>query len=332
MLDPTLDVVFKLLLTSGPDSHDVLVALLTAVLRPTVPFAKVEVRNPELDRERVGERGAVLDIAAVLEDGRLLDIEMQAAKFNGFRDRALYYWARIFGGQLDRGDAYGVLRPVVSVLLLDYVELGGTRFHSTFHLLEVHDHERWSDALEVHTIELPKLAKASAGERAEEAALVGWARFFKARTDEELEVLAMGDPALNKAKQILDRLSDDPEAQRIAWFRERALQGERIILAAERAGARTEGLAEGRTEGLAEGRAEGLAEGRAEGRSEGRSEGEASALRASIEGVCALLGVPLDDARRAHLASLDVAGLGALQAALFRDKAWPASLEAPRGA
>ncbi|MEI8257779.1 MAG: hypothetical protein WCJ30_19045 [Deltaproteobacteria bacterium] len=48
MLDPTLDVVFKLLLTSGPDSHDVLVALLTAVLRPTVPFAKVEVRNPEL--------------------------------------------------------------------------------------------------------------------------------------------------------------------------------------------------------------------------------------------------------------------------------------------
>jgi hypothetical protein len=40
ILDPSLDVVFKLLLTSGPDSHEVLVALLTAVLRPRAPSNK----------------------------------------------------------------------------------------------------------------------------------------------------------------------------------------------------------------------------------------------------------------------------------------------------
>ncbi len=55
-LDPTLDVVFKLLFTSGPDSHDVLIALLTAVLRPRSPFAKVTVLNPESRARRARPR------------------------------------------------------------------------------------------------------------------------------------------------------------------------------------------------------------------------------------------------------------------------------------
>jgi predicted transposase/invertase (TIGR01784 family) len=135
ILDPSLDVVFKLLLTSGPDSHEVLVALLTAVLRPRKPFAKVTVRNPEIARELLDDRGVVLDIFAELEDGTRLDIEMQSERRPSFRRRALYYWARMFGSELERGDDYGQLRPAISVLFLGYRELSGARVHSTFRLL-----------------------------------------------------------------------------------------------------------------------------------------------------------------------------------------------------
>jgi hypothetical protein len=69
LLDPTLDVVFKLLLTSRPESREVLEALLTAVLRPKKPFKRVTVRNPELVRDAPADRGAVLDIFAELADG-----------------------------------------------------------------------------------------------------------------------------------------------------------------------------------------------------------------------------------------------------------------------
>ncbi len=124
-LDPSLDVVFKLLLTSGPESNEVLVALLTAVLRPQKPFAKVVVRNPEIPREALENHGTVLDIFAELEDGTRLDIEMQSERRPSFRQRALYYWARMFGSELDRGAEYGRLRPAISVLFLGYRELKG---------------------------------------------------------------------------------------------------------------------------------------------------------------------------------------------------------------
>ena len=291
-LDPTLDVVFKLLLTSGPDSHEVLLALLTAVLRPRSPFAKVTVLNPEIPREDVLDRGVVLDLLAVLEDGTHLDIEMQAQKHPAFRERALYYWARLFGSELDRGDDYKKLRRAISVLFLDYAELEGQRLHSTFHLLEIHDRERFSDAIELHVIELPKLALATADERSEERDLLTWSRFFKATTDEELTRLAMTSPAIDKAKHILDRVSADPSARELARLREMAAVNMRLNLTAAR--------------------------------EEGIEIGKAEALRSTIEAFCAAIGVPIDDARRATLARLDVGALEELQRALFCDRAWPA--------
>jgi len=48
-LDPTLDIVFTLLLGS-PETKDCLIALLTAVLKPASPITDVEVLNPGGDR------------------------------------------------------------------------------------------------------------------------------------------------------------------------------------------------------------------------------------------------------------------------------------------
>lgn len=60
----------------------------------------------------------------------------------------------------------------------------------------------------------------------------------------------------------------------------------------------------------------------AESETEARKEAE-DALRRTIEDFCDVCGVPLDDARRAHIASLDVAGLGRLRAHLKSRRAWP---------
>jgi hypothetical protein len=54
-------------------------------------------------------------------------------------------------------------------------------------VLEASSHEPFSDALELHVVELPKLAGC---EISSELDLVSWARFFAAESDEELEELA----------------------------------------------------------------------------------------------------------------------------------------------
>jgi Uma2 family endonuclease len=54
------------------------------------------------------------------------------------------------------------------------------------------------------------------------------------------------------------------------------------------------------------------------------------AQRAAIEDLCEVLGVPLDDARRAHLESLDAPGLEDLRARIKKERTWPSTGRADR--
>jgi predicted transposase/invertase (TIGR01784 family) len=341
-LDPTLDVVFKMLLTRTPQSHELLVALLTAVIRPPTPFAKVVVRNPELPPIDVIERGVVLDLHAQLEDGTLLDIEMQSDKRPAFRERALFYWARLYGSELERGDDYHALRPVIAVLFLDYRELRGARLHSTFEVLEVHDHERFSNALTLHVIELPKIPQATAQEHRDEADLIRWSRFFAAKTDEELQEVAMGDPVIEKARQVLQIVSDDPMAREVARLRYTAEVTRRIEEAARRAemdaaraeaeAARERADAERERANAERERANAERE-RAARADAARAEADAAraeadaaraeSLRRSIVALAGAHGVAVDESRRDAIARSDVATLQGIFDVLVRDRIWP---------
>ncbi len=198
---------------------------------------------------------------------------------------------------------------------VDYVEPDGQRVHSTFTLLEVHDHERFSKAIELHIVELPRLSSVTPAEQQAEADLVDWVRFFKARTDEERTALAMHNPTMDKAKRALDRVSADPTAQELARLAENARVTQRLELSA----AYTEGREVGREEGLEQG----LDRGRAQGLDQGRAQGLEQGVRWSVESICEVLAIPLDMARREYVAALDLAGLEALQLALLRDRSWP---------
>ena len=86
LLDPKLDVVFKLLF-AHPNHRDILISLLTAVLQPPAPIVDATVLNPEIPKELPDDKGAVLDIHVHLADGRHVDVEMQAALHPGLIQR-----------------------------------------------------------------------------------------------------------------------------------------------------------------------------------------------------------------------------------------------------
>jgi hypothetical protein len=69
---------------------------------------------------------------------------------------------------------------------------------------------------------------------------------------------------------------------------------------------------------------EGLAKGTERGLDLGLSQGRKEGLRAAVETACDLLDIELTEARKAHLAGLDVAGLEALRQHLKQHRAWPA--------
>ncbi len=200
-----------------------------------------------------------------LQSGEQIDVEMQTRRHAALRPRVLFYWGRLYSGQLKVGQAYSGLKRCVVVLITDFKELPTARFHSVFQARERTTGDLLTDHLELHLLELPKLRAAITGN--DEPAVAAWCRFLSAETDSEREALAMQHPILKDAKDALDRLSTDPDALEAAERRESELWFYEHNLAHERERARNEGRDEGR------------AEGRNEGRAEGRNEGKREALR-----------------------------------------------------
>lgn len=241
-LDPKHDLVFKLLLTS---SEDILVALLSAVLKPEIPIRRATVLNPELPQSFPDDKRSILDVLVLLDDGTRIDVEMQCAKKPTLRDRALYYWAQLFSSQLESGQGYEKLTRVVSILFLDYRELSCPAFHEIFSIRGEHTGERFSPLLELHVIELPRLPPETTLDP-----LVRWGRFLVSRDPAELDRLTREDPMIGKAQEKLFELSADEKLrQRILEERRREV-AHRIIKGAELAEARSEGLTQGKAEAI----------------------------------------------------------------------------------
>jgi predicted transposase/invertase (TIGR01784 family) len=292
-LDPKLDVVFKLLF-AREKNRDILTALLTAVLQPTAPIDSLFVLNPEVPKDLPADRGAVLDIHLRLADGRHIDVEMQSEVNLELAPRFLYYWARLHASQLTVGDHYEKLCPTLSVLILKEPLLPLARAHSKFRILEVETHHELTGDLEMHFVELSKIAL-----EPDDSALKLWMAFLLARDEKEREELAMSNPDIRRATEALAELSRDPEAQELARQRELAQINLKIIRQFERE------------------------EGEAKGRAEGRVEGQHGSLRLAVEAVCDVLGIELDAARKEFLSGLDVDGLTRLLQDIRQNRRWP---------
>jgi predicted transposase/invertase (TIGR01784 family) len=240
-LDPTLDIVFKLLLIR---TQALLVDMLEAILGR--PIAQVTILNPEILGELASDKRVVLDIRVALSDGSRIDVEMQARTAPALRSRLVYYATRDYSDQLDRGDGYEELTPtVVIVWLVEPIKKLPHRLHTVYELRERHTHEPFGDQLAIHVLQLSALPASGALGYSVDARVERWARFFSAQDDADYDQLASEDPIMATAKEALDQLSRDPAVHRLARERADAIKLHELDLASWRKKDREEGLAAG---------------------------------------------------------------------------------------
>jgi len=113
LLDPTLDVVFKLLMTRQPR---LLQHMLEGILRRSI--GSLRLVDATLPGEHAHGKGIVVDVRCVLDDGARITLEMQRRGTEALRLRLLFYWARGFTDQLSWGEDYDQLRPTVVIAWL----------------------------------------------------------------------------------------------------------------------------------------------------------------------------------------------------------------------
>ena len=135
LLDLTSDIVFRTLFTTNKES---LIDLLNAILgfQGDELIKKIEILNPELLKEHKKDKVSILDIKARNERGELFNVEMQAFSQNHYPSRSLYYWARLYSGQIEEGDSYAELKKVYSINILNFKLIQNEHYKNDFFILE----------------------------------------------------------------------------------------------------------------------------------------------------------------------------------------------------
>jgi len=288
LLDPKNDYVFKRLFA---DSPALLVALINAVRAHARPITQIEVKNPAIDAEDLQGKYIILDLLAVDADGRQFNIEMQVRRYRAWSARSSYYLAKLISAQLLLGDDYTQLKSVIGIHLLDF-----DLFQAPEHLnqalwcFEMRDAETPTVTLgEEMQLNLLELRKADRLKQIS-GALADWIALFRHWQEEDI----MGQIANEPVRAVLDKLktlSNDDEARRLAFVRERALLDERSL--------------------LKDAHDEGWEEGLQKGRKEGKQEGRLEALRLTASNL--IQATTLDDRAISEITGLDVADIAALR-------------------
>ena len=113
-----------------------------------------------------------------------------------------------------------------------------------------------TDRLELHIIELEKLERRN-NKSKEEEELLNWCKFIKFPEKVE-ESIIMKNEEIKKAKEQLDKISQDENERRLAELREKAVRDEMAI--------RDSGIKEGYKKGLEDGEKKGEEKGFIEGK------------------------------------------------------------------
>ncbi|MBI9103676.1 MAG: Rpn family recombination-promoting nuclease/putative transposase [Spirochaetales bacterium] len=200
-----------------------------------------------------GGKESILDVKARDSANRQFNVEIQVFNDSAFRNRTLYYWAKLYTEQLGEGEKYGDLNPVICINVLDYVQFKGLdRPHSCFLPLEMTQKDMiLCGQMQIHFFELPKMnldVRNNLHTRLEK-----WAYFFIQEgrvSEEELErLLLKGDSIMKKAHESYQKFTIEDQYKELYDAREKARKDE----ASRNHYAHEEGRKEGREEGLKEG-------------------------------------------------------------------------------
>ncbi|QGG48064.1 Rpn family recombination-promoting nuclease/putative transposase [Heliorestis convoluta] len=247
-INRTNDYAFKRIFGSE-EGKEVLINFLNAVLQLSAPkeIKTIELLDREIEPTYLLDRGARLDVLAKTAKGILINIEVQIGNQYNIDKRTLYYWAGLYHGQLTQGQQFKELRKTITINIIAFDWFTDeTRYHHKFHIQEAETKQILNDDLEIHFLELKKAKKLK---RKPQKTLEAWLMYLNNLEGEELEEIAMENPAIKKAITIEQAFMKNKIERRIYELREKAVRDEISALA----GAKEEGRAEGKAEGKAEG-------------------------------------------------------------------------------
>ena len=167
----------------------------------------MEVLNPIEFGEQPKDKEFILDLKVKLNNDRILNFEVQVIDEMNWPERSLSYACRTFD-QLMRGEDYLETKPVYHIGFLDFdLKHLSPEFYATFKLLNVKNHEIYSDKFILSVVNLNQIELATEEDR--KYGIDHWARLFKADTWEAIKKMAQENTYVSDAAETLLQSNQD---------------------------------------------------------------------------------------------------------------------------
>lgn len=154
-LDIKTDYAFKKVFGSE-NSKDILMSFLNAVLDLEFEIIDLTIEDPYNVPKLKGMKDTHVDVKATLSDKTKVIVEMQILNHEGFESRILFNVAKNFANQLDVGDQFQLINPVIALTIVDFTMFSCDKTKSIYKLYEKENFTKYSDDIELIFIELPK--------------------------------------------------------------------------------------------------------------------------------------------------------------------------------
>ena len=217
LLPLTDDYIFKRVF-AYKGNESVLRDFLEALLK--IEIKGIKITNPEIIPYEKGEKRGLLDIKAEINDGTMLDVEMQMKNERNTEERATEYMGKMISEQLQVGEDYQNLKKSIVIFITNYNFLKRNSYHSVGRMKfdkTIEDEyvnmgydkedEVASKYIEVHYIELPKFKKK---ELSKFTKLDQWMCIFT-QNKEGIMLAEKENKEIKRAINTLDFLSKDPK-------------------------------------------------------------------------------------------------------------------------
>lgn len=224
---PSVDFCFQELM----EDKEILKGFCGAILRVAPEeIVEIELLPKQLRKKYKEEKYGILDVHIRLNNGDRMNIEMQSTSYDYWQERSLFYLSKMYVEQIQQGEDYDSLKKCIHVGILNFNLFRHNRYYSRFHIWEDTSREMYTDKFEIHILELTKIAQYEYSQ----TELLRWAKFFGAKSREEMQMLAEQDKYIDKAYRRLEEMSADEQKRWEYEMRQKAIRDQRHMLASGR--------------------------------------------------------------------------------------------------
>ena len=251
LLKPKNDIVFQSLFNQN--NEEITKAFVQALIEQKVEKIVIN-QDKELLRERPDDKLGILDLQVDVNDNEKIDVEIQLIEKENFADRLLFYFSKMYGREIKRGDAYNKAKRVVLIAIIDFklaLTETITEIETEWKLREKNRPElTLTNSIEIRIIELEKVRKFYGKNKNNIKAQ--WMLFLDDPNSKEVREIMEKNEEIKEATVVVKQMSEDEKMQRLAFLREKAILDEKEIIET----ATNKGLREGMEKGIEKGREE----------------------------------------------------------------------------